>query len=120
MAESRGLHRGDVWDADLPDDIGRHHAVLLSRDVAMARRHRAVVVLVTSNVLGKRTEVGDARDRYANLERAWITNASSTPTTCTRSAQVVCSGAAARSARTSLPPWRPPCTSLWGCAPERG
>ena len=58
MAESpRGLHRGDVWDADLPDDIGRHHAVLLSRDVAMARRHRAVVVLVTSNVLGKRTEV---------------------------------------------------------------
>ena len=57
MAESRDLHRGDVWDADLPDDIGRHHAVLLSRDVAMARRHRAVVVLVTSNVLGKRTEV---------------------------------------------------------------
>lgn len=57
MAEGRGLHRGDIWDADLPDRIGRHSVVLLSRDVAMNRRHRAVVVLITSHVFGTRTEV---------------------------------------------------------------
>ena len=57
MAEGRGLHRGDIWDADLPEDIGRHSVVLLSRDIAMNRRHRAVVVLITSHVFGTRTEV---------------------------------------------------------------
>jgi mRNA-degrading endonuclease toxin of MazEF toxin-antitoxin module len=57
MAEQHRLHRGDVWDAELPDDIGRHSVVLLSRDAAIARRQRSVVALITSHIHGTRTEV---------------------------------------------------------------
>lgn len=57
MADRLGLHRGDIWDAELPDEIGRHSVALLSRDVAIARRQRSIVALITSHIHGTRTEV---------------------------------------------------------------
>ncbi len=57
MAEEYRLRRGDVWDAELPDGIGRHSVLLLSRDSAIARRQRVIVGLITSHIHGTRTEV---------------------------------------------------------------
>ena len=57
MAEQRHLRRGDIWDAELPDNIGRHSVALLSRDAAIARRQRVIVALITSHMHGTRTEV---------------------------------------------------------------
>jgi mRNA interferase MazF len=57
MHEQHRLRRGDVWDAELPDDIGRHSVALLSRDAAIARRQRVIVALITSHIHGTRTEV---------------------------------------------------------------
>ena len=57
MAEQHRLRRGDVWDAELPDGMGRHSVALLSRDAAIARRQRVIVALITSQIHGTRTEV---------------------------------------------------------------
>ena len=43
--------------ADLGPEIGAHPCVLLSRDVAMTRRRRAVVAVITSVAYGTRAEV---------------------------------------------------------------
>jgi mRNA interferase MazF len=51
------LHRGDIWLVDLGPEIEPHPCVLLSRDVAMSRRQRAIVAIITSNVHGTRVEV---------------------------------------------------------------
>jgi mRNA interferase MazF len=51
------LHRGDIWLADLGPTVDPHPCVLLSRDVAMRRRRRAIVAIITSNAHGTRVEV---------------------------------------------------------------
>jgi mRNA interferase MazF len=51
------LHRGDIWLADLGPEVGHHPCVLLSRDMAMSRRRRAIVAIITSNAHGTRVEV---------------------------------------------------------------
>jgi mRNA interferase MazF len=51
------LHRGDIWLADLGPDVDPHPCVLLSRNVAMSRRRRAIVAVITSNPRGTRAEV---------------------------------------------------------------
>jgi mRNA interferase MazF len=68
MAEPHRLHRGDIWDAELPDDIGRHSVALLSRDVAIARRQRTIVALITSHIHGTRTEVPVGPDEGLDYE----------------------------------------------------
>lgn len=55
MAEP--LHRGDIWLANLGPAEDPHPCVLLSRDVAMSRRRRAIVAIITSNAHGTRVEV---------------------------------------------------------------
>jgi mRNA interferase MazF len=54
---AEALHRGDIWLADLGPDVDPHPCVLLSRDVAMRRRRRAIVAIITSNAHGTRAEV---------------------------------------------------------------
>jgi len=51
------LHRGDIWLADVGPAEDAHPCVLLSRDVAMSRRRRAIVAIITSNAHGTRVEV---------------------------------------------------------------
>src|SRR5438552_469052 len=51
------LHRGDIRLADLGPTEDPHPCVLLSRDVAMSRRRRAIVAIITSNAHGTRVVV---------------------------------------------------------------
>jgi len=48
--------RGEVWWCELPD-IGRRPVVVLSRDVAIPRLHRALVAPCTTTIRGLLSEV---------------------------------------------------------------
>ena len=48
--------RGEVWWCE-PMDIGRRPVVVLSRDVAIPRLHRALVAPCTTNIRGLPSEV---------------------------------------------------------------
>ena len=74
MAEQHRLRRGDIWDAELPDDIGRHSVVLLSRDTAIARRQRVIVALITSHIHGTRTEVPVGADEGLDYDCVLVTD----------------------------------------------
>jgi mRNA interferase MazF len=74
MAEQHRLRRGEVWDAELPDDIGRHSVVLLSRDAAIARRQRVIVALITSHIRGMRTEVLVGPDEGLDYDCVLVTD----------------------------------------------
>jgi mRNA interferase MazF len=50
------MHRGDVWDADLPQ-IGPHPVVIISRETAIPVLRSLVCALVTSSVHGHLAEV---------------------------------------------------------------
>ena len=50
------MHRGEVWDAELPK-IGRHPVVVVSRESAIPLLRSVVCVLVTSTWHGHRAEV---------------------------------------------------------------
>jgi mRNA interferase MazF len=48
--------RGELWWCELPD-IGRRPVVVLSRDVAIPRLHRALIAPCTTNVRNLASEV---------------------------------------------------------------
>jgi len=48
--------RGEVWWCE-PPDIGRRPVVVLSRDAAIARRHRSIVAPCTTTIRGLQSEV---------------------------------------------------------------
>lgn len=48
--------RGELWWCELPD-IGRRPVVVLSRDAAIPRLHRALVAPCTTTIRGLRSEV---------------------------------------------------------------
>ncbi len=50
------MHRGEVWDADIPA-VGRHPAVIVTRDAAIPVLSSLVCVLVTSTIRGHAAEV---------------------------------------------------------------
>jgi len=50
------MHRGEVWDADLPQ-IGFHPVVIVSRETAIPVLRSLVCALVTSSVHGHVAEV---------------------------------------------------------------
>lgn len=53
---SAGPRRGEVWWCE-PPEIGRRPVVVLSRDVAISRLHRAVVGPCTTTIRGLPSEV---------------------------------------------------------------
>jgi mRNA interferase MazF len=57
VARPAELSRGEIWTVDFGEDIGQHHALLISRTGSMRRRWRAIVALVTSDGIGLPTEV---------------------------------------------------------------
>ncbi len=50
------VNRGDVFDVDIPT-LGRHPAVVVTRQEAIPVRTNVTVVVVTSSVLGHTAEV---------------------------------------------------------------
>lgn len=50
------MNRGDVYDVDWPG-VGRHPAVIVTRQVAIPALRNVTVALITTTVRGLRTEV---------------------------------------------------------------
>jgi mRNA interferase MazF len=50
------MHRGDVWDADVPG-VGQHPVVVVTRDTAVPVLQSVVCAVVSSTVRGHRAEL---------------------------------------------------------------
>jgi mRNA interferase MazF len=57
MAGATEVARGQLWSVDFGAGIGQHPGLLVSRTGIMRRRWRATVALISSSILGLRTEV---------------------------------------------------------------
>ena len=51
------MHRGEVWWAELPEPIGRHPVLLLSRDAAYSVRTSVTAAVITRTIRNIPVEV---------------------------------------------------------------
>lgn len=64
------MRRGEVWDVDFPPPVGRRPAVVLTRDVILARLNNVTMAPITSRIRGIPTEV--PVDEVAGLDHASV------------------------------------------------